>query len=395
MEIKIKHILMMVLIIIIGIFGFIVFRRKDIVSNEKSENISISNENETTYSEYLYYGPDSYTSWELGYEVAKKNGDWSRLPLTSEFRNKYNERDGILGNLEFDKIELVPYDNNTEYSDKYYFVNRNCYFVISRGKEKIAYIYNLKYDDKLLSDVLIKDICNLSNEYGEELNVSGYAITNNNFKDSMDFLARGGNDELSVAVTDHFRRKYPFFLDIFEHYSPLRFNHIEFVPEKSSWEKQEAYFIVDSVLECKKRYYKVKFTLDDKGYLDDVTVNKVNEEEYDGDGQERINKITYQNSNWDNLKLTDNFRSKYDNKIGIMDDIENINIDIDVDETTLEINRKYITCFASKNDEIVSYYFEYIKDKDGNLDNVVCEKLPYINKTASEVKELYLKDHSK
>ena len=53
----------------------------------------------------------------------------------------------------------------------------------------------------------------------------------------------------------------------------------------------------------------------------------------------------------------------------------NINIDIDVDEVTLEMNRKYVTCFTYKNGDKISYLFEYLEDQDGKLDNVLCEKL--------------------
>ena len=200
--------------------------------------------------------------------------------------------------------------------------------------------------------------------------------------------------ESGVAVTEKFHKKYPFFLDLFIHYSPLSYNRIEFIEKESDLDNNIAIFEVDSILECKKRKYEVKLIFDDKLYLDDAEVKLVKEEEYNGDNSERINKITYQNSNWDNLKLTDNFRKKYNSENGIIDDINNINIDIDVDEVTLEMNRKYVTCFTYKNGDKISYLFEYLEDQDGKLDNVLCEKLPYINKTAAEVKELYLKEHN-
>lgn len=394
MGIKIKHILFATLALIIGVVSFVIIIKINVVKNENFESIDVSAE-ETTYSEYVYYGPDSYTSWELGYEVAKKDGDWSRLPLTSEFRKKYNERDGILGNLEFDKIELAPYDSITEYSDKYYFINRNCYFVISRGKEKIAYIYNLKYDGKLLNDVLIKDICNLSNEYGEELNVSGYSITYNNFKDSMDFLSRGGNDEQSVAVTPAFHTKYPYFLDLFIHYSPLGVNKIEFASEKSSWERKEAYFIVDSIYECIKRHYKVEFSLDNKGYLDDAKAKLVGEYPYDkGRLVEASSQVFYKNSNWDYLKLSDNFRKKYKDKKSVYEGIDELNID-------------EITFGLFYNDDVNIPINKY-KTKNGN-NRWLCEKYTYVNKdyldeveileidykgdNAEEAKEAYIKQY--
>ena len=393
MEIKIKHILFAALALTIGIVSFVIIKMK-VVKNENFESIDVNAE-ETTYSEYVYYGPDSYTSWELGYEVAKKNGDWSRLPLTSGFRKKYNERDGILGNLEFDKIELAPYDNITEYSDKYYFVNRNCYFVISRGKEKIAYIYNLKYDGNLLSDVLIKDVCNLSNEYGEELNVSGYAITNNNFKDSMDFLARGGNDEKSVAVTDNFHRKYPYFLDLFIHYSPLGANEITFKSEKSSWEKKEAYFEVDSIYECIKRHYIVNFKIDSRGYLDDAKAKLVGEYPYDEhyESERASSQVFYKNSNWSVLKLSNRFKNKYNNKNSIYIDIDNVNPnEIYVDYCNDKFEDMIIGCkLLNGNNRWFYVDFTYI-NKD-YLDDAEILPIDYDGEDIEEAKKAYIKQY--
>lgn len=393
MEIKIKHILFVALALTIGIVSFVIIKMK-VVKNENFESIDVNAE-ETTYSEYVYYGPDSYTSWELGYEVAKKDGNWSRLPLSSEFRKKYNERDGILGNLEFDKIELAPYDNITEYSDKYYFVNRNCYFVISRGKEKIAYIYNLKYDGNLLSDVLIKDVCNLSNEYGEELNVSGYAITNNNFKDSMDFLARGGNDEKSVAVTEHFYRKYPYFLDLFIHYSPLEFNEIRF--NGGNFEDRIANFIVDSRLECVKREYEVKFKLDERGYLDDAEAKCINTENY-----ERENlaypwgaQVFFKNGNWNNLKITDKFRNKYNSKNGCYYDIDSIDVDVWVrGSESIDLYTR-ICAYAYIDGTEKWFCHKQLNDTNGYLDDIEFIPIDYNGTDAKKAKEIYLKSINK
>ena len=51
-----------------------------------------------------------YDGWlEIGYELAKKNNDWSKLPLSKKFRKKYNSQDGILGKVEFDDIKYRPY----------------------------------------------------------------------------------------------------------------------------------------------------------------------------------------------------------------------------------------------------------------------------------------------
>ena len=38
-------------------------------------------------------------------QIAIKDGNWSNLLLTDNFKSKYNEKDGVLGKLQFDKIE--------------------------------------------------------------------------------------------------------------------------------------------------------------------------------------------------------------------------------------------------------------------------------------------------
>lgn len=372
---KIKYFLLLILIMLVCVVGIIF-----IIKNSDTEYLVDESKKE------YYIGKGWH---ELILEVAKKNNDWTGLPLSKKFRKKYNSKDGILGKIEFDTIELNPFSAEDNY------IGTMTHLLVKNGKKRSVYIYWQKYENKtnLLDDVSIVGPIDISDEKGEEIDYRlpfiGDAKLHNIFQ-----LVRGNIYETGVAITEKFHKKYPFFLDLFIHYSPLSYNDIAFLREESDIDNNIAIFEVNSILECKRRKYEVKLIFDDKMYLDDAEVKLVKEEEYRGDNSERINKITYQNSNWDNLKLTDNFRKKYNSENGIIDDINNINIDIDVDEVTLEMNRKYVTCFTYKNGDKISYLFEYLEDQDGKLDKVLCEKLPYINKTAAEVKELYLKEHN-
>ena len=379
---------MIFFILIIGTILLMVYLTKNKLDNDIKKEIDFHAENDTTYEEYIYYGPNSYTSWELGYEVAKKNNDWSKLPLSEKFRKKYNEKDGILGDLQFDNIELTPYDNDEKYSNKYYFVNRNNYFVITIGKQKIAYVYNLKYDNELLSDVWIRDICNLTNEDGEELIVIGYEINKKNFYDSMYNLARGGNDERSVAVTEKFHKKYPYFLDIFIHYSPIGANEIIF--EEGDYDKRIAYFTVDSILECIKREYEVKFELDEKGYLDDVSVKILNEEPYERDELVKAyDAVFYKNSNWNCLKLTDKFRKKFKKEKGVFKDIDLIDYNIELQSIIYDNN--FIKQYQYKSGSKKWFYKKFIYVEDDYLDDVEIIPISYTGSDAEEAKEVYIK----
>ena len=83
MYIKIKHILFVLLIfafIILSLFIISILKKND---NEK--NIDLEIKNEQDYNGYYANGGEG--QYEICYIVAKKNGDWSHLPLTDNFRN--------------------------------------------------------------------------------------------------------------------------------------------------------------------------------------------------------------------------------------------------------------------------------------------------------------------
>ena len=92
--------------------------------------------------------------------------------------------------------------------------------------------------------------------------------------------------------------------------------------------------------------------------------------------------------------MVNNFRKKYNNVDGVIKDIDDINVDIQMDGVTVEKYKKYIRKFADKNGKTIFYIYEHFRDDDGNLDDIICEKLPYANMSLEEVKELYLKEHS-
>ena len=382
MEFKAKNILVFAIIIILGLISFIV------ISIKTSQNIAIEETKEYEINENKI-GFNSYEDTEnLIMQIAIKDGNWSNLLLTDNFKSKYNEKDGVLGKIQFDKIEYKPYNEG-----RYSFEDRT-YFVITQGLKKTAYTFNLIGKNGYIDDIKYFEIFDLTDENGQELDAR-VTINNDNFTRIFHMLSRGGDDEKSVAVTSNFHRKYPYFLDLFIHYSPLTFNHIEFVPDRSSWERKEAYFIVNSQLECKKRYYKVKFTLDNRGYLDDVKVNKVNEEEYDGSSDEIAAKLLYENSNWDELQITENYRKKFNGQ-SYNTDIKRINIDYDANGEYIDKKNynEYLLQYTMQDGTTSVYHIKYIMDENGYIDDIECNKLNYDNIPIKEAKELYLKDHN-
>ena len=382
-----KRRLLVVLFVIIAIALFIAIRNRIVKNKSIEQQIDEMVETGIDYIQFEDFN-------ELGLKVAEKNGNWSKYNLSKNFLNKYNEKDGIFGNVQFDKVEYKPY-NNGKYSFEDY-----SYLVLTQGLKKTAYIFSMVNGSDGY-DIIFGDTIEITDENGQELDAK-VTINNDNFTRIFHMLSRGGDDERSVAVTPNFYKKYPFFLDIFEHYSPLRFNPIEFVPDRSSWDKQEAYFIVDSKLECKKRYYKVKFTLDDKGYLDDVKVNKVNEEEYKNAEWDGGIHIFYINSNWEGLNLTDSFKIKFQSEKGVFPEIDKLGYNFsfesasDYQQITIDGNANVNQIRGFRiDDKMVYYLYQVFKDENGNIDNVEYKKLSNSNLSIEEAKELYLKEYNK
>ena len=110
---------------------------------------------------------------ELVLEVAKKNNDWTGLPLSKSFRKKYNSTDGILGKIEFDTIELNPF------SDEDNFIGTMCHLLLKKGKKEFAYIYEQKYEKitNLLDDVKLVGPIDIVDENGNShISVEDYAV---------------------------------------------------------------------------------------------------------------------------------------------------------------------------------------------------------------------------
>ena len=137
-------------------------KRKDSINKEIIESINNSIISEIEETEERWWRTfDNHN--ELAYWVAVKNGDWSDLHLTSYFRSKYNEKDGIFGDMQFDKVEYRPYHDG-----KYPFEDFP-YLVVTQGKKKTAYSYQLIDDmGDGYNDVEITNIYQLTDEDEKE-----------------------------------------------------------------------------------------------------------------------------------------------------------------------------------------------------------------------------------
>ena len=209
-------------------------------------------------------------------EMCKKNGDWS-LIINNNRYGEYNQEDGLLKDYEYDSIESADWigDDYSGYLD----------IIAKNSKEERKYRILIYKEDGIISNIDVKlgEIKSLNTNNEIELNKLKFdkEHTEENFRNlgKYESAYRGGINWSGedIGITNNFYEKYPYFLDIFIHYSPLEYNKITL--KDLDIENQIATFEVDSVLECKRRTYEVRYILDDKMYLDDVEVNILKEEE--------------------------------------------------------------------------------------------------------------------
>ena len=321
-------------------------------------------------------------------ELCKKNGNWELIPIADELYEIYNEKDGILGNEQFDSIEGIDEKNDVGMG----------IVVTTSGKQKTRYLIDFSYST-LIQNVKVYERVELTDKDGNELDtryrfVDKQVVYNfNSLCDDGNVWEDGSIIGEDIAITPKFREKYPLFLDLFTHYSPLEYNPITFVEKKSKLNNHMAYFIVTSVLECKEREYEVYYQLDENNYLDDAHAVCVKERELEPDNKNSGTKAFYLNSNLDNANLSDEFKQYIKKHGSYNSDIKDIYINDFAEEVCLDEGRytKFIRCYKMNNGDINSYYVEYMFD-NSIISNIISTKLPYKNMSAKEVKELYLKD---
>lgn len=361
--------------------------------NTKKQN---TNEKQELYNYYY----DNDREYELIQKVCEKDGDWKNYPLTSNFLAKYNEKDGIFGDMQFDKVEVNPYKEG-----EYHFAYTS-HIVVTQGLKKTAYIFYQQHSkerenspkyEQGLEDVVITDIIPLTDEKGNKLDDRYVFNEKKKLRLVKNIIDVDKNLQDSVATTLHFRSKYPHFLDLFIHYSPLSFNKIKFIENESDLDNNIAIFEVDSILECKRRKYKVKLILDDKLYLDDCEVELLEETTYKGNSNDSSAKALYLNSNLENTNLTDDFIKELKSKGSYHEDINDIDIDYPSDEECINNvdYSEYIRNYKMKNGAINSYYVKYNIEKDGKFSNITSKRLEYQNMTAKEVAKIYLEEKNK
>ena len=346
--------------------------------------------NATREEREKYYYYDNNIK-EAVFEMCKKDGEWEYIVYTDNI-GKYNKKDGLLGGFKFDNLKLID-DNEIA-----------PYIYVEASNDKVKRLYHIYWDE--IFNINVELVSEEDLETNEVTNHELKTFKKENIKKNFIDLCKEGMKYPSeyewagtyygddVAVSNNFRSKYPYFLDVFIHYSPLEYNKITL--KDLDIDNQTAIFEVDSVLECKRRTYEVNYMLDDNYYLDDMELKLLSENKYDGSNDERTNKILYKNSDWNKLELTTNFLNMHSNDIGVVPDIDEINIDVKIQEIYLYPNDyyRYIYKYEKKDSSPLYYYVKFTCDKKGYIDDILLQKLSYEgNNTLEEVRDAYIRDY--
>ena len=241
--------------------------------------------------------------------------------------------------------------------------------------------YDIEWSDKI----------EITDDNGNELD-GKIKVEKDSFVTAMQMLAWGYEQEECIGKTEKFKEKYPYFLDLFIHYSPLEFNRITFIESLSNLEKNEAYFEVDSILECKKRNYIVKLMIDKFNFIDDADVKLTNEISYKPTSGIHIGAaMFYANSNLVNLNIGNDLKIKYTKKGSIFQDINLIDLNNQYGKEICEINEcEDIVKLKLLNGEYKYYLCKYQYSMNGQLDDIQYIKLDYDEKDINKVKVIYM-----
>ncbi len=289
------------------------------------------------------------------YELCKKNCDFDKYMVTDNFKSKYNEKDGILGKVDYDDIEY-----SKEYKDGGAYDLEYTNIIITKGKVKTEYKidYMPVLDSSLaLDDVDIFSIRDLTNEQGEEIKLR---MDENNWLNCIERLAFSDDDE--VGKSDRFIREHPNFNGIIpnakkEFPKAVDLYKLDFDIEKSDFNKKTIYCNVYYDILKLWYIYRIEYTTDSNDYLDTYVLTKddsiidiqYNSSENYPINNEVVMRLCTKNRNWDNLPLTNKFKNHYNSNDGLFSNIE-----------ILHIYKKYSKDNANK---VPMYILDFNKNK--------------------------------
>ena len=219
---------------------------------------------------------------DILYEVAKKNGDWSNLPLSDSFKKKYNSIDGIFKGISYTRCGI--------YSDSSFDKIKKlaCYNVKTGLKKEEYHVHYIVNDKNELDDIEIVNKILRYDENGNKV-ICKESILEESYEDILIKLADPYNINHAEPETDFFNltenymRKWSGgFVNNrgFDYYSRY------LIKELSSFSNRIVYMkceypkfddngdIIDLEDKSLTLYYRIRFYLNDDMWLDDVDVER-------------------------------------------------------------------------------------------------------------------------
>ena len=257
------------------------------LSNKYTEPLDIIGISSDKYEERMYLenkvwvdkvGVDAvymakFETEKMVFELCKKDCDFDKYMVTENFKSKYNEKDGILGDVEYDSIEY-----SKEYKDGGAYDLEYTNITITKSKLKKEFkIDYIPVDDfsKALNDINIFSKRELTNENGESVKLK---MDEDNWLNCIERLAFSDDEE--VGKSEKFIEEHPNFTGIFPNVIsilPATKNayNIEFVKNECDFENNMIVcnFRFDSMYVTKK--IKIKYLLDDNRYLDNYKLEEI------------------------------------------------------------------------------------------------------------------------
>lgn len=274
---KIKGMLFVIVGIIALLFVLILFLN---TFNEDKRNYELINTNDI---EMLNMSDDFV---EIIRTTAEKNADWSNLPLSKRFLNKYKSKYGILGK----KVNYTNIDSSS------YMSSKDDQIVIlylwNNAKEEEYKIHYIVNENNELEDVEIIDKKLLYDEQGNEII----------YKRDMHDIWIGNICQLAIPwrfewnpfdyvyTTDNYDKKWR---DGFIPTYDCKHFEIDEIIDLCNQEKQLVYLdvcygyyveeeglIIEKINDVRK-YFKVHYLTNKDDWLDDVEVEEISKEEID------------------------------------------------------------------------------------------------------------------
>lgn len=216
----------------------------------------------------------------------KRTKEWKYLPLSKKFLRKYNEKDGILINIDYDEVggSVVPSEN-----DKNKQIVR--LYVCWGMKDDRYYIHYILNDFNELDDVEIVDIKHITDERGRDIEFSDeedafespslLEADNNEYNEFIRQICTYPYDSSEISIfervqfTEKAEKKLGYNSIFGVEYEDFRYNLQVEILEGTDFDKKIAFVKIWDSDYLPEEKYKLSFVFNDNGALDDYIVEKL------------------------------------------------------------------------------------------------------------------------